>query len=175
MIEDQRFAATRPDVLVYQTDLLTKDVTIAGNVMADLFVATTGTDADFIVKVIDVYPDDAPNNSPVAGTKMGGFQMLVRGEIMRAKFRNSFSKPEPMVPGKVTEVKWDVEDISHCFLKGHKIMIQIQSTWFPLNDRNPQKFVDIYKADGSDFQKATQKVYFSPQYPSHVDVKVIEN
>ena len=174
MIEDQRFAATRPDVLVYQTDVLTKDVTIAGNVMADLFVSTTGTDGDFVVKVIDVYPDDAPNNSPVPGTKMGGFQMLVRGEIMRAKYRNSFSKPEPMIPGKVTEVKWDVEDINHCFLKGHKIMIQIQSTWFPLNDRNPQKFVDIYKATEADFQKATQKVYFSPQYPSHVDVKVME-
>ncbi|HEY0244959.1 MAG TPA: CocE/NonD family hydrolase [Mucilaginibacter sp.] len=174
MIEDQRFAATRPDVLVYQTDVLTKDVTIAGNVMADLFVSTTGTDADFVVKVIDVYPDDAPNNSPVAGTKMGGFQMLVRGEIMRAKFRSSFSKPEPMVPNKVTEVKWDVEDINHCFLKGHKIMIQVQSTWFPLNDRNPQKFVNIYKADESDFQIATHKVYFTPQYPSHVDVKLIE-
>jgi putative CocE/NonD family hydrolase len=174
MIEDQRFAAERPDVLVYQTDVLTKDVTIAGNVMADLFVSTTGTDADFVVKVIDVYPDDAPNNSPVAGTKMGGFEMMVRGEIMRAKYRNSFSKPEPMVPGKVTELKWDVEDINHCFLAGHKIMIQIQSTWFPLNDRNPQKFVDIYKANESDFQKATQKVYFSPQYPSHVDVKLIE-
>jgi putative CocE/NonD family hydrolase len=174
MIEDQRFAATRPDVLVYQTDVLTKDVTIAGNVMADLFVSTTGTDADFVVKVIDVYPDDAPNNSPVAGTKMGGFQMLVRGEIMRAKFRNSFSKPEPMVPDKVTEVKWDVEDINHCFLKGHKIMIQVQSTWFPLNDRNPQKFVNIYKATEADFQKATHKVYFTPQYPSHIDVKLIE-
>jgi putative CocE/NonD family hydrolase len=174
MIEDQRFAATRPDVLVYQTDVLTKDVTIAGNVMADLFVSTTGTDADFVVKVIDVYPDDAPNNSPVAGTKMGGFQMLVRGEIMRAKFRNSFSTPEPMVPGQVTELKWDVEDINHCFLKGHKIMIQVQSTWFPLNDRNPQKFVNIYKATEADFQKATHKVYFTPQYPSHVEVKVLE-
>lgn len=175
MVEDQRFAATRPDVLVYQSDVLTKDVTVAGNVMADLFVSTTGTDADFVVKVIDVYPNDAPDNAALnPALKMGGFQMLVRGEIMRAKFRNSFSKPEPMVPGKVTEIKWDVEDINHCFLAGHKIMIQVQSTWFPLNDRNPQKFIDIYKANESDFQKATQKVYFSPEYPSHVDVKVIE-
>lgn len=175
MVEDQRFAATRPDVLVYQTDVLDKDVTVAGNVMADLFVSTTGTDADFVVKVIDVYPDDAPNNAALnPAIPMGGFQMMVRGEIMRAKFRNDFGKPEPMVPGKVTEVKWDVEDINHCFLKGHRIMIQIQSTWFPLNDRNPQKFVNIYKASESDFQKATQKVYFSPQYPSHVDVKLID-
>jgi len=174
MIEDQRFAATRPDVLVYQTDVLDKDVTIAGNVTADMFVSTTGTDADFVVKVIDVYPDDAPNNSPVLGTKMGGFQMMVRGEVMRAKYRNSFSKPEPMVPGKPTEVKWDVEDINHTFLKGHKIMIQVQSTWFPLCDRNPQKFVNIYKATEADFQKATNKVYFTPQYPSHVEVKVLE-
>ncbi|MDB5115847.1 MAG: CocE/NonD family hydrolase [Mucilaginibacter sp.] len=175
MVEDQRFAATRPDVLVYQSDVLTKDVTVAGNVLADLFVSTTGTDADFVVKVIDVYPDDAPDNAALnPALKMGGFQMMVRGEIMRAKFRNSFSKPEPMVPGKVTEVKWDVEDINHCFLAGHRIMIQIQSTWFPLNDRNPQKFVNIYKANESDFQKATQMVYFSPQYPSHVDVKLIE-
>ncbi len=175
MVEDQRFAATRPDVLVYQTDVLTKDVTIAGNVMADMFVSTTGTDADFVVKVIDVYPDDAPDNAALnPAIKMGGFQMLVRGEIMRAKFRNSFSKPEPMIPGKVAEVKWDVEDINHCFLAGHRIMIQVQSTWFPLNERNPQKFMDIYKANESDFQKATQKVYFSAEYPSHVDVKVLE-
>jgi len=174
MIEDQRFAATRPDVLVYQTDVLDKDVHITGNVMADMFVSTTGTDADFVVKVIDVYPDNAPNNSPVVGTKMGGFQMMVRGEIMRAKYRNSFTNPEPMVPGKVTEVKWDVEDINHTFLKGHRIMIQVQSTWFPLNDRNPGKFMDIYKASESDFQKTTNKVYFSPEYPSHVNVKVAE-
>ncbi|MDB4923991.1 CocE/NonD family hydrolase [Mucilaginibacter sp.] len=175
MVEDQRFAANRPDVLVYETEVLDKDVTVAGNVTADLFVSTTGTDADFVVKVIDVYPDDAPDNAALnPAIKMGGFEMLVRGEIMRAKFRNDFGKPEPMVPGKVTEVKWDVEDINHTFLKGHKIMFQIQSTWFPLNDRNPQKFVNIYKANESDFQKATNKVYFTPQYPSHVDVKLIE-
>jgi putative CocE/NonD family hydrolase len=175
MVEDQRFAATRPDVLVYQTDTLTSDVTIAGNVMADMFVSTTGTDADFVVKVIDVYPDNAPNNAALnPAIPMGGFQMLVRGEIMRAKFRKDFAKPEPMVPGKVTEIKWDVEDINHSFLKGHRIMIQVQSTWFPLNDRNPQKFVNIYKANEADFQKATNRVYFTPQYPSHIDVKLLD-
>jgi putative CocE/NonD family hydrolase len=175
MVEDQRFASTRPDVLVYQTEVLDKDVTIAGNVNADLFVSTTGTDADFVVKVIDVYPDDAPNNAALnPAIPMGGFQMMVRGEIMRAKFRNGFDKTVPMVPGKVAELKWDVEDINHTFLKGHRIMIQVQSTWFPLNDRNPQKFVNIYKATEADFQKVTNKVYFTPQFPSHVDVKLIE-
>jgi putative CocE/NonD family hydrolase len=174
MIEDQRFAASRPDVLVYETPVLTGNVTIAGNVAADLFVSTTGTDADFIVKLIDVYPDNAPDNSPVPGTKMGGFEMLVRGEVMRAKFRNNFSKPEPMVPGEVTEVKFDMEDANHCFLAGHKIMIQIQSSWFPLSDRNPQKFININKATEADFQKATQRVYFSADHPSHINLRLIE-
>ncbi|MGY3212868.1 CocE/NonD family hydrolase [Mucilaginibacter sp. HD30] len=175
MVEDQRFASTRPDVLTYESPVLDKDVTIAGNVAADLFVTTTGTDADFIVKLIDVYPNDAPNNSMMnPAAQMGGFQMMIRGEVMRAKYRNSFSKPEPMIPGKVTEVKFDMEDANHTFLKGHKIMIQIQSTWFPLSDRNPQKFVNIYKATEADFQKATHRVFFSPQYPSHVNVRIIE-
>lgn len=175
MVEDQRFAASRPDVLVYESLVLDKDVTIAGNVAADLFVSTTGTDADFIVKLIDVYPNDAPNNNLLTpATQMGGFQMMIRGEVMRAKYRNSFSKPEPMVPGKVTEVKFDMEDANHTFLKGHKIMIQIQSTWFPLSDRNPQKFVNIYKATEADFQKATHRVFISPQYPSHIKLRVIE-
>ncbi|GAB3981469.1 CocE/NonD family hydrolase [Spirosoma terrae] len=174
MYEDQRFAATRPDVLVFESDTLTDDVTISGNVLADLFVSTTGTDADFVVKLIDVYPGNAPNNSPIASTKMGGFQLLVRGEVMRAKFRNSFSKPEPMKPGEVTEVKFDMQDAAHRFKKGHKIMVQVQSSWFPLVDRNPQKFVDIYQATEADFQKATHRVYFSPQQPSSVSVRVVE-
>lgn len=174
MYEDQRFAATRPDVLVFESDTLTDDVTISGNVLADLFVSITGTDADFVVKLIDVYPGNAPNNSPIASTKMGGFQLLVRGEVMRAKFRNSFSKPEPMKPGEVTEVKFDMQDAAHRFKKGHKIMVQVQSSWFPLVDRNPQKFVDIYQATEADFQKATHRVYFSPQQPSSVSVRVIE-
>jgi putative CocE/NonD family hydrolase len=173
MYEDQRFAATRPDVLVYESDTLAEDVTISGNVMADLFVSTTGTDADFVVKLIDVYPNSAPNNSPIPGTKMGGFQLLIRGEVMRAKFRNSFSKPEAMKPGEVSEVKFDMQDAAHTFKKGHKIMVQVQSSWFPLVDRNPQKFVDIYHATEADFQKATHRVYFSPQKPSSVSVRVM--
>jgi len=173
MYEDQRFAATRPDVLVYESEPLTEDVTISGNVAADLFVSTTGTDADFVAKLIDVYPGDAPNNSPNPATKMGGFQLLVRGEVMRAKFRNSFSKPEAMKPGQVTEVKFDMQDANHTFRKGHKIMVQVQSSWFPLVDRNPQKFVNIYEATEADFQKATHRVYFSPSQPSHLNVRVL--
>lgn len=175
MYEDQRFAATRPDVVVYESDTLTEDVTISGNVMADLFVSTTGTDADFVVKLIDVYPANAPSNSPIAGTKMGGFQLLVRGDVMRAKFRNSFSKPEPMKPGEVTEVKFDMQDAAHTFKKGHKLMVQVQSSWFPLVDRNPQKFVNIYQATEADFQKATHRVYFSPQQPSSVMVSALKD
>ena len=174
MYEDQRFAAARPDVLVFESEPLTEDMTISGNVMADLFVATTGTDADFVVKLIDVYPDDAPNDSPIPTTKMGGFQLLVRGEVMRAKFRKSFSKPEPLVANEVTEVKFDLQDAAHTFRKGHKLMVQVQSSWFPLVDRNPQKFVDIYHATEADFQKATHKVYFSDKYPSHVGVRVLK-
>ena len=175
MYEDQRFAARRPDVLVYESDALTEDVVISGNVFADLFVSTTGTDADFVVKLIDVYPDDAPNNSPInPDTKMGGFQLLIRGEVMRAKFRNGFTKTEPMVPNKIEHVQFDMQDAAHRFKKGHKIMVQVQSSWFPLVDRNPQKYVNIYQASESDFQKATHKVYTSGEAPSSVVVRVIE-
>lgn len=173
MYEDQRFAARRPDVLVYQTEVLTNDVIISGNIMADLFVSTTGTDADFVVKLIDVYPGDAPNDSPIEGTKMGGFQMMVRGEVMRAKFRNSFSIPEAMVPGEITALKFDMQDAAHCFKKGHRIMVQVQSSWFPLVDRNPQRFVNIYKADAGDFQKATHRVFFKTESASHLKLSVI--
>jgi putative CocE/NonD family hydrolase len=174
MYEDQRFAASRPDVLVYQTAVLEDDVVISGNILADLFVSTTGTDADFVVKLIDVYPGDAPNDSPIPGTKMGGFQMMVRGEVMRAKFRKNFAAPEAMVPNEVTEVKFDMQDAAHCFKKGHRIMVQVQSSWFPLVDRNPQKFVNIYKATAADFQKATHRVYFSNKQASHLKVSVIK-
>ncbi len=175
MVADQRHAAKRPDVLVYQTDVLTEDVTIAGPITASLFVSTTGTDSDFVVKLIDVYPDDALDNSPnTPGIKMSGFQMLVRGEPMRAKFRNSFERPEPMVPGKVNKVEWVMPDSYHTFKKGHRIMVQVQSSWFPLMDRNPQKFVDIYNATEADFQKATQRVYHSKQYGSQVKVGVMK-
>jgi putative CocE/NonD family hydrolase len=162
MVDDQRFAASRPDVLVYQTDVLTEDVTVAGPLTASLFVSTSATDSDFVVKLIDVYPDDAPDNQPnPTGMKMGGYQMLVRGEPMRARFRNSFEKPEPMAPNKVEKIEYAMPDVNHTFLKGHRVMVQIQSSWFPLVDRNPQKFVNIYTAKESDFQKATQHVYHS--------------
>ncbi|TLV03254.1 CocE/NonD family hydrolase [Dyadobacter luticola] len=175
MYEDQRFAATRPDVLVFQSEILKEDVTISGNVFADLFVSTTGTDADFVVKLIDVYPGDAPNDSPInKNMKMGGFQLLIRGEVMRSKFRKSFSKPEAMVPGKIENVKFDMQDAAHRFKRGHKIMIQVQSSWFPLVDRNPQKFVNIYKASESDFQAAQHRVYLSGNSSSYVGVRVVE-
>ncbi|HXG67153.1 MAG TPA: CocE/NonD family hydrolase [Blastocatellia bacterium] len=178
MTDDQRFAATRPDVLVYQTDALTEDVTIAGPITASLFVSTSGTDSDYVVKLIDVYPDDYPDDTPdddpnPARVKMGGYQQLVRGEPMRAKFRNSFVKPEPMVPNKVTKVEFVMPDAYHTFRKGHRIMVQIQSTWFPLVDRNPQKFVDIYKATEADFQKATQRVFRSAGSASHLKLRVL--
>ena len=176
MVEDQRFASTRTDVLVFQTDILDKDITIAGPMVADLFVSTTGTDADWVVKLIDVYPDDAPDNDPnPQDIRMGGFQMMVRGDIFRGKYRNSYETPEPFIPNKITEVKIPLQDINHTFLKGHRIMVQIQSSWFPLADRNPQKFVDIYHAKESDFQKATQRIYHNNQYPTHLEINVLEN
>ena len=173
MTDDQRFAAMRPDVLVFQTDVLDEDVTVAGPLVADLFVSMTGTDADFVVKLIDVFPDDfsySENDKYV----MSGYQMLVRGEVFRGKFRNSFSKPEPFVPGKVTEVKYELPDIAHTFKKGHRIMVQVQSSWFPLVDRNPQKFVDIYHAKDSDFQKSTIKLYHDASHASGIVLPVLE-
>jgi putative CocE/NonD family hydrolase len=174
MVEDQRFTASRPDVLSFETAPLAADLTLAGPVAADLFVATTGTDADFVVKIIDVYPDNAASTDTLIPVKMNGSQMLVRGEIMRSKFRRSFSAPVPMKPGKVTEVKWDMEDVSHCFLKGHRIMIQIQSSWFPLSDRNPQTFTDIYHAGSNAFHTATHRIYYSPDAPSHITVFTLQ-
>ena len=162
MVDDQRFAARRPDVLVYQTDPLTEDITVAGPLTASLFVSTSGTDSDFIVKLIDVYPDNAPDNIPnPSGMKMGGYQMLVRGEPMRGRFRKSFEKPQAMTPNKVEKIEYSMPDVNHTFMKGHRLMVQIQSSWFPLVDRNPQKFVNIYTAKESDFRRATQRVYRS--------------
>jgi putative CocE/NonD family hydrolase len=167
MTDDQRFAARRPDVLVFQTPVLTEDVTVGGPLTADLKVSISSTDADFVVKLIDVFPDDFVY-TPIPATMgqtaatpyiMNGYQMLVRGDIMRGKFRNSFEKPEPFAPNKPTQVKYTMPDVAHTFKKGHRIMVQVQSSWFPLVDRNPQKFTDIYKAVASDFQKATIKVF----------------
>jgi uncharacterized protein len=183
MTDDQRFTARRPDVLVFQTDTLTEKVTLTGNIIADLQTSISTTDADFVVKVIDVFPDYLSYNDvdiyaekdPVNPYPMGGYQMLVRAEIMRGKFRNSFEKPEPFVPGKVTEVKWQLPDVAHTFLKGHRIMIQIQSSWFPLADRNPQKFMNIYNANDSDFQKANIRIYHDAMNASKIVLPVIND
>jgi putative CocE/NonD family hydrolase len=176
MLDDQRFAERRPDVKTYQTDILTDDITLTGPVMARLFSSTTGTDADYVVKLIDVFPDDYPN--PVSNPKnvtMAGYEMLVRGEIFRGRFRNSFEHPEAFIPGKITQIKYDLPDVGHTFRKGHRMMIQIQNTWFPLGDRNPQKFVDINKAKDSDFQKANIRIYHDASSPSSVKVTVLDN
>jgi putative CocE/NonD family hydrolase len=174
MTADQRFAARRPDVLVYRTPELEEDVTVAGAITADLFVSTTGTDADWVVKLIDVYPNDYPDPNPnPASVKMGGYQQLVRGDVMRGKFRNSFEKPEAFTPSKPTPVKFALPDVYHTFRRGHRIMVQVQSSWFPLIDRNPQQFVDIYSAKPADFRKATQHVYRTRELPSRVTIPVL--
>jgi putative CocE/NonD family hydrolase len=174
MTDDQRFASTRPDVLVYRSGVLEEDVTIAGPIVADLYVSTTGTDSDFVVKLIDVYPDDYPNPDPnPAGLQMGGYQQLVRGEPFRGKFRNSFERPEPFTPGKVEQVRFTLPDAAHTFRRGHRIMVQVQSSWFPLVDRNPQKFVSIGSAKPEAFQKATQRVYRSAGQASSVQLSIL--
>ncbi|MBS1737250.1 MAG: CocE/NonD family hydrolase [Bacteroidetes bacterium] len=178
MTDDQRFASRRTDVLTFETGVLENDLTLAGPVIADLMVSLSTTDADFVVKLIDVFPDNFKYPASEKGNDkdypMGGYQMLVRGEIMRGKFRNSFSKPEPFTPGKITEVKWELPDVAHTFLKGHKMMIQVQSSWFPLADRNPQKFMDIYKADDSEFQKSTIRVFHEPSHASKIILPVLK-
>jgi putative CocE/NonD family hydrolase len=174
MVADQRFAARRPDVLVYEADVLEHDVTLVGPVAVELHVSTSGTDSDWIVKLIDVYPNDYPDPTPnPTGVRLGGFQQLVRGDVMRGKVRNSFEKPGPFVPGKPTAVKFALPDVYHTFRSGHKIMVQVQSSWFPLVDRNPQSFVDIYSAKESDFQKATQRVYRSRELPSRLVAEML--
>jgi putative CocE/NonD family hydrolase len=176
MTDDQRFASRRPDVMVYQTDLLTEEITLTGPLTADLFVSTTGTDADYVVKLIDVFPPETKNPSDNGDIKvpLGAYQMLVRGEVFRGKYRNSFEKPEPFVPGNVTEIKYEIPDVAHTFKKGHRIMIQVQNSWFPLVDRNPQKFVNIYKCTEADFQKATHRIYHDIKYPSGIKVTVLK-
>ena len=166
MDSDQRFVANRKDVLTYVTDALTDDVTIAGPLSPNLFVSTTGTDSDFDVKLIDVYPDDAPG-------KLAGFQQLVRGEPFRGKFRNSFETPAAFTPGVIQKIRFSMPDVYHCFLKGHRLMVQVQSSWFPLTDRNPQTFVDIPNALPEQFITATEKIYRSRQSPSYIEVNVV--
>ncbi len=181
MTDDQRFASRRPDVLTFSTGVLNEDITLAGPLVADLMVSISTTDADFVVKLIDVFPDEFKYDETVFGKgngamyPMGGYQMLVRGEIMRGKFRNNFEKPEPFVPNKITPVKYTLPDVAHTFKKGHKIMIQIQSSWFPVADRNPQIFTDIYHCSDSDFQKATIKVYHDGVNASKIVLPVLKN
>ena len=163
MTDDQRFAARRTDVLTFKMDELKEDLTLAGPVMANILTSISTTDADFVVKLIDVFPDDFVYKTGSKGNNenysMGGYQMLVRGEIMRGKYRNSFSLPAAFVPSQRTMVKFELPDVAHTFKKGHRLMIQVQSSWFPLADRNPQQFLNIYKADESDFIKSTIKIY----------------
>lgn len=169
MVEDQRFAARRPDVLVYQTEILEEDVVIAGAIPVDLWVSTTGTDADFIVKLIDVFPDG--DNAAA----LPNYQMKVRSESFRGRYHKSYEKPEPFIPNQPTLVHFDLMDVLHRFKKGHRIMVQIQSTWFPLIDRNPQTFVEnIYQAKPEDFQKATHRIWFTPEYATRLNVNVVK-
>jgi uncharacterized protein len=166
LVEDQRFVSGRKDLANFQTPVLDHDVTVTGDVMADIFAATTGSDSDWVVKLIDVYPDDAP-------APMGGYQLMIVDEIFRGRYVKSFEKPEALTPGKVTEFKWSLHGADHTFLKGHKIMVQVQSSWFPLYDRNPQTFVpNIMTAPASAYKAATQTIYGAEKYPSHLEFSV---
>ena len=182
MTEDQRFAARRPDVLVYQTDPLTQDITVAGDIKPELFISSSGTDSDFVVKLIDVFPDDnkypegvkPPADSAGCVFQPGGYQMLLRGEPFPARFRNGFEKPQPLKPNTPTKISYVMPGIVHTFKQGHRIMVQVQSTWFPLVARNPQKFMPNYKLDKiDDFQRATERVYRSSKYNSHVSLNIL--
>ena len=173
-VHDQRFAASRPDVLVYETEPLEEDLTFAGPLKATLHVSTTGTDADWVVKLVDVYAGDSPDPNPnPAHVAMGGYQQLVRGDVFRGKFRNSFEKPEPFKPGEVAKVEFAIPDIFHTFRRGHRVMVQVQSSWFPLVDRNPQTFVNIPTAKPEDFRKATHRMHRSSSAASSLTVQVL--
>jgi len=169
LVQDQRFVDHRPDVLTWETDPLTEDVVIAGNVVAQLYASTSGTDSDWIAKLIDVYPEKYDPKP-----EMGGFELMIADEVFRGRFRNSFERPEAIEPGKVTRYTIDLHTNSHAFQKGHRIMVQVQSTWFPLIDRNPQTFVpNIFEAKDSDYKKATQRVYRTQAAPSHIELPVV--
>lgn len=182
MNDDQRFASRRPDVLVFETDTLTEDLTLAGPIIADLLTSISTTDADFVVKLIDVFPDNFsyPTDRTGQGRQgggsypMNGYQMLVRGEIMRGKYRNSFEKPEAFKPNKIERVRFELPDVAHTFKKGHRLMIQIQSSWFPLADRNPQKFLNIYQANEGDFIKSNIRIYHDGKNASNIVLPVIK-
>ncbi|MEO6010457.1 MAG: CocE/NonD family hydrolase, partial [Vicinamibacteraceae bacterium] len=173
MTEDQRFASTRPDVLVYQTPPLADDLTIAGPIHVSLQVSTTGTDADWVVKLIDVYPEGDAAPAGASGARLGGYQQLVRGEPFRGKFRDSFEHPAPFVPGRPAAVAFDLPDAAHTFRRGHRLMVHVQSSWFPLIDRNPQVFIDIPAATAADFRPATQRVWRSAERASSIRVLAV--
>lgn len=175
MTEDQRFAARRPDVLVYRSDILDEDVTFAGPLKANLYASTTGTASDFVVKLIDVYPDQVPYYDPDQDWKnKGGLQQMVRGEVFRGRFREDYESPAPFEPNVITPVSFELQDILHTFKRGHRIMVQIQSSWFPLVDRNPQSYVpNIFEAEVGDFIRVTNSIYRSPEYPSNLEVGVL--
>ena len=177
MTDDQRFATARPDVLTFQSGVLTQDVTFVGDLTAHLNVSTTGTAADWAVKLIDVYPNNHPQfEGTPQGIIMAGYQQMVRSDVMRGRFRNSFEKPEPFVPNEVTKVKVPLQDICHTFKKGHRIMIHVQSTWFPLIDRNPQKYVDnIFEAKAEDFISATHRVHHDDKNPSWIEYSIVDS
>ena len=172
MTDDQRFAARRPDVLVFETPVLNEDVTLSGEILTKLNVSTTGTDADWVVKLVDVHPNDAKDTEETQEyLKMANYHMMVRSEVIRGRYRNDFSKPEPFTANEKTEVNLKLQDVHHTFKKGHKIQIQVQSTWFPLIDLNPQTFVkNIFKAEKSDFKKQTHKVY----HDSTIEVTILK-
>lgn len=179
MVADQRFVSRRPDVLVFETPVLDKDLTVAGPIQVQLRVSVSGTDADFVVKVIDVWPDhhkDPLEKLPPRAkySPLGGMEQMVRGEVMRGKFRQSLSKPIPFQPHVPTPVDYQINDIFHTFQKGHRLMVQVHSTWFPLMDRNPQVFMDINQAKDSDFKKATIRLYHTPEQPSNLVLSVVE-
>jgi len=170
LTDDQRFVDGRPDVLTWKTDTLTQDVTITGDVIAKLYAATTGSDADWVVKLIDVYPENYKKEP-----KMSGYQLMIADDVFRGRFRKSFSNPQAITPNKVESYTIDLHAADHVFKKGHKIMVQVQSTWFPIIDRNPQKYVpNIFEAKESDYQPATQKVYHSAQFASSIELPVAE-
>jgi len=169
LVEDQRFVYERPDVLSWETEPLTSPLVVAGDIVAHLFASTSGTDSDWMVKLIDVYPEKGEKDPP-----MNGFQLMIANEVLRARFRNSFEKPEPVPAGQVTAYNIDLHSTNHAFLAGHRVMVEVQSTWFPLIDRNPQKFVpNIFMAAEADYQKAEQRVYRSRAYPSSVELPIV--
>ena len=182
MTDDQRFAERRPDVIAFKTGILTEDVTVTGVVTADLFTSISSTDADFVVKLIDVFPDSLSYNDvdiysdkgPVLIYPMGGYEMLVHGEVFRGRYRKSLEKPEPFVPERIENVKFNIGDVAHTFKKGHRIMVQIQSSWFPLVDRNPQKFVNIYEAGQEDFRKAAIRIYHDTRNASNIVLPLLK-